>query len=67
MKYKIESQGNGVCWLITRRADKARLFLQGDDALTFGKQLESTYASCSEEDVCEEYDEVFHDECDDPR
>jgi hypothetical protein len=66
MKYEIESQVNGTCWLITRRADNARLFLQGDDALTFGQQLESTSESYSEDDVCEQYDEVFHDECDDP-
>ncbi len=65
MKYKIESHGNGTSWLITRTADKATLFLQADDALTFGKQLESTCASYSEDDLCEEYDELFHDECDD--
>jgi len=67
MKYKIESQFNGTSWLITRTTDNARLFLQGDDALTFGKQLESTSESYSEDDVCEEFSELFRDEVDDPR
>jgi len=67
MKYKIEPQFNGTMWLITRTADNARLFLQGDDALTFGKQLESTCESYSDDDVCEEYSELFHDDVDDSR
>lgn len=59
MRYRIESTGNGAFWTITRLADGATLFLQGDDALAFGKRLESTTESFSDDDVCDECAELF--------
>ena len=56
MKYKIESSGNGACWTITRLSDNASLFLQGEDALIFGKELESTHDLYTDDDVCSIYD-----------
>lgn len=57
MKYIISC--SGTAYTITRIADGATLFLQGDDALSFGRQLEATHEGYTDDDVCAEYDSVF--------
>lgn len=58
-KYRIESSGNGLFWTGPRLADGASIFLQDDDALAFGRLLESTHAGYTDDDVCDEYDACF--------
>lgn len=58
-RYKIESTHNGAFWTITRLEDGATLALQGDDAVTFARCLEATHAGYTEDDVCDEYSDVF--------
>ncbi len=59
LHYKTESTGNGAFWTITRFADGATLFLQGDDASAFVLKLGNTHDVYPDDDVCAEYDEVF--------
>jgi len=58
MKYKIEC--TGPCgYTITRLADNTTIFLQGDDAITFSKNLDATTATFTDDDVCATYDDLF--------
>ena len=60
MRYKIETTHNGAFYTITRLADGASIFLQGDDAVLFGDRIEGLPAGSEEEDrVCEDYDAVM--------
>ena len=58
-RYRIDSSGNGAFWTIHRLADGAAVTLQGDDAVEFGKRLESTTESFADDDVCALYDDVM--------
>ena len=58
-RYAITSQGNGAFYLLTRLADMKSLVLQGDDALTFGRMLETTHDGYTDDDACDEYSDVF--------
>lgn len=58
-KYRIEPSGNGLFWTVTRLADGATLFLQGDDAAQFGRWLESTWGGFTDDDVCDKYADQF--------
>lgn len=57
--YKTESTGNGAFWTVTRLADGATLFLQGDEASAFALKIGNTHDACTDDDVCAEYDDVF--------
>ena len=48
-KYKIESRGHRAFMTITRLADGASVFLQGDDALELGRKLEATHAAWTDQ------------------
>ena len=58
-RYTIKTTGNGFTTLITRLADGAELFLQGDDSANFLEQLEQTHDRWTDDDVCDEYSEQF--------
>lgn len=59
-RYKIDSTGNGATFTITRLADGKSVFLQGDDAKTFGDALIGTEIDGdSEAEVCAQYDDVM--------
>ncbi len=57
--YEIESTGNGAFWTVTRLADGAALFMQGDEANAFASKIGNTHDAYTEDDVCVEYDDVF--------
>ena len=61
MRYRIESNGSGLTYTITRLADGATLFLQGDAALEFERMTNSTNARYTDDDVCDEYGDQFDD------
>jgi hypothetical protein len=55
-RYRIEMQSNIPTFLVTRLADGAELFLQGDDAIRFDCELDAAW---QQDDVCDEYAEQF--------
>ncbi len=55
-RFTIESTGNGATYIITRLADGASVFLQGDDAVQFGKSLETTSARFTDDDAAGLYE-----------
>ena len=58
MRYRISSLGNGAFLTITRVADGASVFLQGDDARRFRAEL--TYATPWQVEVgCAAYDSIM--------
>ena len=58
-RYKIESLCNGAFWTITRLSDGKSAFLQGDIARCFERELDATYASCTDDDICDAYDTLL--------
>jgi hypothetical protein len=59
MRYKIESTGSGAFWTITRLADGATLFLQGDDAANFAREIDSLPDWMTSDDQCDAYADAF--------
>ena len=59
MRYKIRSTGNGSSWTITRLDDGATLFLQGDDAVEFARQLDDTTDGFDDAALCDQYEAAF--------
>ncbi len=61
--YTINSEGNGARVTITRLADGASVFLQGDDAVSFIDAVEHAYdrddADTPLHDLCATYDDVM--------
>lgn len=53
--YGIESYGNGFAYQIVRKADSATVFLQGDDAIRFGQELDQTGERFTDDDVASQY------------
>lgn len=51
----IESFGNGFAYQIVRNADGATVFLQGDDALRLGQELDQTTERFTDADVAWRY------------
>lgn len=51
----IESYGNGFAYQIVRKADGATVFLQGDDAISLGQELDRTTDRLTDEDVVSQY------------
>lgn len=58
-RYLIRSAGNGATFTITRLADAATLSLQGDDAIQFDNELDSTHDRWTDDDVCDQYADLF--------
>lgn len=58
-RYEIVSRGNGATFMLTRVADGATLVLQGDDAVRFGKVLDDTSSDYPDDELCDEYSELF--------
>ena len=55
VQFEIESFGNGIAYQIVRKADGESVFLQGDDALRLGQELDRTSERVSDEDVVLQY------------
>jgi hypothetical protein len=53
--FGIESCGNGFAYQIVRKADGAAVFLQGDDAIRLGQELDQTTERFTDEDVASQY------------
>ena len=53
--FEIESHGNGFAYQIVRRADGASVFLQGDDAIRLGQELDQTTERFTDGDVASQY------------
>lgn len=53
--FEIESFGNGFAYRIVRKADGATVFLQGDDALRLGQELDQTTERFADEDMASQY------------
>ena len=53
--FEIESYGNGFAYQIVREADGASVFLQGDDAIRLGQELDHTTERFTDEDVASQY------------
>lgn len=53
--FEIESYGNGFAYQIIRRVDGATVFLQGDDAIRLGQELDQTAGRFTDEDVASQY------------
>ena len=53
--FEIESYGNGFAYQIVRKADGATVFLQGDDAIRLGQELDQTTEGFTDEDVASQY------------
>jgi hypothetical protein len=54
-RFEIESFGNGFAYQIERKADGAAVFLQGDDAIRLGQELDRTTERFTDEDVVSQY------------
>lgn len=66
--YQIVRHGGGIGYEVTRTHDRASIFLQGDDALTFESDMEhaETLSPAAMRRICEQYDEVLEPANDDP-
>ena len=53
--FEIESYGNGFAYWIVRKADDASVFIQGDDAIRLGQELDQTTKRFTDEDVASQY------------
>jgi len=53
--FEIESYGHGFAFSIVRRADGKTVFLQGDDAVRLGRELERTTQRFTDDEVVEKY------------
>ena len=53
--FEIESFGNGFAYQIVRKADGAIVFLQGDDAIRLGQELDQTSERVTDDDVASQY------------
>jgi len=51
----IESYGNGFAYQIVWKADGATVFLQGDDAIRLGQELDQTTERFTDADVASQY------------
>lgn len=59
-RYNVQSEGNGARVLVTRLADMANLFLQGDDAGQFLAELEAAPSGDKSDQVISQFDDVFN-------
>lgn len=53
--FEIESFGKGFAYQLVRKADGAAVFLQGDDAIRLGQELDQTTERMTDEDVVSRY------------
>lgn len=66
-RYEVRSSHNAAFYLITRLADSASVFLQGDDAVAFDCMMDWVDATDDAglqdvrlDDACSAYDPVMH-------
>jgi hypothetical protein len=58
-RYSIKSEYNGAFYLLTRLADGATVFMQGDDADEIRCQIECVSERFTADDLCAQYDDVM--------